>query len=304
MAHRTVSVITVTFGVKRYIFDCLDSIQKQSHPPMETIVIDNCASSDLVRQITGQFPWVYFYSNGRNLFYGASLNRGIELSRGEFVLCLNDDVYLDKEFINEALKGFFIDERIGSVSGKILRSDRKTLDSTGLYPSIYRSAKERGYGKVDAAQYNKPGFIFGASGAAAFYRRKMLDEIKKGVEYFDSRLIMFYEDLDLAWRAKALNWKAYYMPKALAFHVRGGSFRPDRGLGRAIARRYLDDKMHARLIKNRYIVMLKNERIFNFILHFIPIVMYDICVWAYVCIFRSKVIKAFFSKINNTKHGQ
>jgi GT2 family glycosyltransferase len=294
-----VSVIVVTIGAKDYIFDCLKSLKMQRHSPIETIVIDNSLDPRTRQNISNNFPWVSVYANNKNLFYAASLNKGIELSKGEFILCLNDDVCLDKEFINEALKGFFVDKRIGSISGKILRRDRKTLDSTGLYLSIWRSAKERGYGKNNAGQFEKPGFIFGVSGAAAFYRKEMLDDIRKGREYFDSRLVMFYEDLDLAWRAKTLNWKSYYIPKALAYHVRGGSFRPDSGLGKNIARRYLSDRMHARLIKNRYLVMLKNERIFDFFLHLAPVIVYDVCVWIYIGIFRPKVIKTFFSKIEN-----
>lgn len=121
--------------------------------------------------------------------------------------------------------GFTTDERIGIVSGKILRQDTKTIDSTGLFLSIERIARERGYGVYDRGQFDKEGYVFGVNGAVAFYRRKMLDVIKQGIDYFDSEYRFFYEDLDLAWRAQNSWGRGFYIPRALAYHMRGGSLR-------------------------------------------------------------------------------
>lgn len=277
MNDALVSIIVVSCGAKGYLKDCLDSIKAQTYPQLETIVIENSLSE--------------------NLFYCASLNKGIKSSRGEFLLCLNDDVVLDKDFISQAIKGFSLDKRIGSVSGKILRKDKTTLDSTGLFLSIWSTATERGYGKLDRGQFDKAGFIFGVNGAVAFYRRQMLEDIKEGSHYFDPRFRMFYEDLDVAWRAKRRGWKAYYLPSALAFHARGASFRPSSAQGKPIARRYLNDELLCDLIKNRYLTVLKNERLFGLALRFIPMVLYDICAWGYVLLFRPKAIKIFFRKV-------
>lgn len=298
----TVSVIIVSVGAKDYIKLCLDSLLKQSHLPSEIIVIDNSSRANCAQEITKLYPGVKLYSGPENLFYAAALNKGISLSEGEFVLCLNDDVVLDREFIREALKGFLINKQIGSVSGKILRADGKILDSTGLFISVWRTPKERGYGRRDSGQFNKNGFIFGVSGAAAFYRREMLVSIMERGDYFDSDFRMFYEDLDISWRAQRYGWLAYYISTALIYHVRGGSFRPDSGINKSIARKYLNDQLLCDLIKNRYLTILKNEAFFSCLAHLIPMLIYDLCAWSYVVFFRPKVIKLcfsrFFTKIN------
>lgn len=294
-SNALVSIIIVTIGAQDYLWHCLDSVKAQSYPNLEIIVIDNSLDADYSAKLRRSFASIKLYSSEQNLYYGVSLNKGIELSQGEFILCLNDDVILERKFIQEGLKGFRVKENIGSVSGKILREDRKTLDSTGLFLSAWRSARERGYGKRDSGQFERSGFIFGVSGAAAFYRKEMLKKIKDENGYFDSRFGMFYEDLDISWRAQKCGWLAYYVPAALAYHVRGGSFRPDSGIGKAIARRYLNDQLHCDLIKNRYLAILKNEDFFSFLLHFIPILIYDLCAWAYVIFFRPKVIRLFFN---------
>ncbi|MCX5693744.1 MAG: glycosyltransferase family 2 protein [Candidatus Omnitrophica bacterium] len=290
-----VSVIIVSIGAKDYLKLCLNSLLKQSHQPLEIIIIDNSSQPDFARNISKAYPSVKLYSSPKNLFYAAALNKGISSSSGDFVLCLNDDVVLGKEFIREALKGFLVDNRIGSVSGKILRSDGKVLDSAGLYLSVWRTAKEKGYGQKDSGQFEKNNYIFGASGAAAFYRREMLESIKECGDYFDSDFGMFYEDLDISWRAHRYGWLAYYIPAALVYHVRGGSFRPDCGIGKPVARKYLNDQLHCALIKNRYLTILKNETFCGFIAHLIPILIYDLCVWGYVVFFRPRVFKLFFN---------
>lgn len=300
-----VSVIIVTIGAKGYLWRCLESVKAQSYANLEIIVIDNSLNADLLARIRQDFAFVKLYSSSANLYYGVALNKGLELSQGEFILCLNDDVFLDNNFIQEALAGFLINFEIGLVSGKILREDRKTLDSTGLFLSVWRTAKERGYGRPDLGQFDKSGFIFGASGAAALYKKEMLEAVKKDGNYFDPDFRMFYEDLDISWRAQKKGWSAYYISTALAYHVRGGSFRPDAGLDKPIARKYLNDQLHYDLIKNRYLTIWRNETFFGFILHFIPILIYDLCVWSYVILLRPGVIRVclsrFFGRIKDKR---
>lgn len=292
-----VSIIIVTSGAKEYLRHCLDSIKSQSYPDLEVIVIDNSLNSEFSAKIRASFPSVRVYSSPLNLYYGVALNKGIGLSNGEFVLCLNDDVVLGQDFIRQALKGFSAAGNIGMVSGKIFRSDGLTLDSTGLFLSLSYSAKERGYGQLDRSRFERPGLIFGVSGAVAFYRKKMLEEIKEGQDYFDPDFRMFYEDLDVSWRANKLGWRAYYIPAAKAFHARGGSLRPDCGLNKPLARRYINDELHSELIKNRYLAMFKNANPFLLFAHLIPILFYDFCAWGYVLIFRPRAVKVFLHNL-------
>jgi len=302
-SNRIVSVIIVTFGVKDYLNACLDSVKEQTFTQLEIIMIDNSLNPNFNREIKECYPDIKLYTSPENLFYCAALNKGIEMSEGDFILCLNDDVILDKIFIEEALQGFSLNNKIGIVSGKVLRTCGKIIDSSGLFLTYWRTAKERGYGIKDKGQFDRPEFIFGVNGAVAFYRREMLEEIKEEADYFDSDFRMFYEDLDISWRAKRFGWRAWYNPKATAYHVRGASFRPQEGLDKPYARRYLDDALHSDLIKNRYLTMIKNESILGFIFYLPAIVLYDFVQWAYILFFKPKVGKIFFSNLGCIKNA-
>lgn len=289
--NKTVSIIIVTAGAKDYLWLLLDSVRKQTYPCFEIIVIDNSLNPRLKQEINKGYPEVKLYSNSENLFYCQALNQGIDISSGDFILCLNDDVVLSREFIKEALGAFNINQNIGMVSGKILRRDAKIIDSTGLFLSPWRTARERGYGSSDKGQYQKEEYIFAVNGAVAFYRRKMLEAVKIGGDYFDGDYRIFYEDLDIAWRAQNLGWKGYYTPWAIAYHARGATVRSEGGGDKPFARRYLNDNLHCGLIRNRYLTFIKNESCLDFLLHLPFIFFYDLAVWCYILFFKPCIIK-------------
>jgi GT2 family glycosyltransferase len=78
------------------------------------------------------------------------------------------------------------------------------------------------------------------SGGASHRRGKGRDE------YFDEKYFAYYEDVDLAWRAKLRGWKSLYAPEAVAYHRRRG---------KAIK----DTPLFSRAMANLYLTYLKNE---------------------------------------------
>ncbi len=300
-SNKIVSVIVVSCRITTYLRACLDSLEGQIHQASEIILIDNSLNSSLGKEISQDYPFVRLYSSPRNLSYCDSLNQGLKSTKGDFILCLNDDVILDKHFIKEALRGFLLDSRVGMVSGKILRYDKLTIDSSGLFLSLWRTARERGYGVKDRGQFQKEEYVFGVNGAVAFYRKEMLEALKEYGNYFDQDFRFFYEDLDLAWRGQNEGWKCYYVPDALVYHMRGASVRSNSGINKPYARRYLNDELHADLIKNRYLAIIKNESRVDFLLHLPFLVLYDSILWAYVLFFRPKQIGVFIANLKYLK---
>jgi len=142
----------------------------------------------------------------------------------------------------------------------------------------------------DKGQFQTGGSVFGATGACALYRAAMVKEISVNGDFFDEDFQMFFEDLDVSWRAQRFGWKGYYNPAAVAYHVRGGTARQKRGHGKKFARMYLDDTLHRAVIKNRYSVILKNESFTGFVLHLPCIVLYDVCTWLFIAVFNPRFI--------------
>jgi GT2 family glycosyltransferase len=276
-----ISVIIVNYNRKDLLKKCLDSVRGQSFQDIEIIVVDNASSDDSVEMVETYYPEVKLIWNTQNLLFCKAYNQGIDEARGDFILCLNNDAILDKDYLKEALFTVSMDTKIGMVSGKVLRMDKETIDSTGLFLGRNRKAIERGYGKKDRGQFEKPGYVFGTSGACAFFRRRMLLDTKDENGYFDERFGMYYEDLDLCWRAQKKGWKAYYTPKARAYHMRAGTAVIYRGKD-ALNLPYLPDKLIIRYIINRYRCIKKNDSLCGILINLPFILWYEIKIWGYV----------------------
>ena len=293
MACPLVSVSIVSFNNRQYLDSCLRSVLEQDYPNVEAVLVDNGSTDGSIAFVKGRFPAVRVIENGANLHFCKGHNIGIRSTEGEYVLALNTDVVLEKDFVSEMVKAASIDGRIGSVSGKILRTGGGRIDTTGLFLGRSRKPVERGYGEPDRGQYETAGYVFGAGGVSPLYRRAMLEDIAIDGEYFDETYDSYYEDMDLAWRAHIRGWKAYYTPRAVAYHMRGGSNKLNRPALPFLRRydfAYLSDQMKARLVKNRWLTMLKDDKPLDFLLNLPFIFLYDIKLWAYLFVFSPRAV--------------
>ena len=277
-----VSVVVVAYDSEKDIARCLDSVGRQSYEPLEVLVIDNDSSDrteDVVRRYEAR---VRFVKNTHNVGFAAAHNQGIRLTAGELYLALNPDVELTSSFIEELVNAISLDPQVGSVSGKLLRFElvngKSLIDSTGIYMTPSVRHLDRGSGEPDRGQYDKLQYVFGASGAAALYRRQMLEAVSiDGREYFDEDFFAYREDADLAWRAQLLGWKALYSPRAVARHER--RVLPER-------RRSLPATINMHSVKNRFLLRIKNQTALEVIALLLPSLWRDLQVVGYVLLFE------------------
>lgn len=284
-----VSVSIVSCNKKNLLSALLESLSRQSYQQIEKIVVLNNSSEEEVASLRQGFPDIMFLSNRENLLFCQAQNQGICASGGEFVLCLNDDLTLEEDFIQAMVKAARTDQRIGMVSGCIMRQDKMTLDTTGLFLARSRKPLERGYGQKRHNRYKRAEYIFGSGGVAPLYRRNMLEDIKIGKEYFDEDYGIFYEDLDISWRAQNRNWKGYYTPSARAYHLRGATVKQTKPRLQFLQKynfTCLSKELKLRLIKNRYMTIIKNDHPKQLLLNLPWVFLYELKFWLYIILFE------------------
>ncbi|MBU1062143.1 MAG: glycosyltransferase family 2 protein [Candidatus Omnitrophica bacterium] len=198
-----ISIIILTFNSSEHIKSCLDSVFRQSYRNFEAILVDNGSIDDTLSLVKRDYPKVRLVENKRNLGACAARNKAIGLAKGRWILTLDCDVILKKDFI-EKIVGFIGEagESIGMFQPKILQIDRKTIYSCGIYLSNMRRFHDIGRGIPENGRFDMTKDIFGACSAAAVYKKQMLEEIKETTGYFDERFFFLVEDVDLAWRAQ------------------------------------------------------------------------------------------------------
>lgn len=254
-----VAVIIVAWNSARYLPACLESLRALERPPDEVVVVDNGSSDGSERLVRDGFPEARWHACGENVGFCRANNLGIVGTRSPFVLVLNPDTRLEPAFLERQLEAFD-DSRVGLTASKLKRFDERRLDSCGQMLGRSRQPVDRGYGRVDEGRYDRDEEVFGACGAAALYRRTMLETIDDGDgRYFDEGFFAFYEDLDLAWRARKAGWKAVYRHRAVGYHARGGSAERQGGLRRLAAMLGRSPEIRFHIVKNRYLTILRND---------------------------------------------
>lgn len=255
-----VSVIVVSWNSREFLPGCLASVAAQTWPRVETIVVDNGSSDGSADLVAARFPGVLLVRNPRNEGFCRANNAGLMRSGGVFILCLNADAVLEPDFLERALPAFAADPSVGVVAGKIRRFDGVTLDSAGQVLTRARRIRDRGYGLPDDGRWDAPGEVDSACGAVALYRRSAIDAISAGGAFFDESFFAFGEDMDVSWRARRAGWKVRYEPAARARHYRGGSqARPASALERLFQMPRRPPEIQAHIVKNRYLMMIKND---------------------------------------------
>ncbi len=280
-AEHRIGVVIVHYNAREFLPGLLKSLFKQTYPIQKIVLIDNNSSEPwehVVDQLKSPIP-LEIQSLSTNVGYAKGVNIGIEAcSSCDWVLVLNPDTILEPEYVERCLQAGLKNHSIGGVTGKILRFDRRTLDTTGQFLSCSRRVRERGYGTVDRGMYTREEEVFSICGAIAFYRMAMLQSIALSPgEYYDNDYFAFWEDIDLGWRARKCGWKFIYTPNAIAYHFRGGSEKVAQHRLRILQQ---SPRVRIHTVKNRYLTLIKNETLLTFLFHLPCILFYDIALWS------------------------
>lgn len=206
---------------KKLLGPCVDSLLKQTLTP-RIVVVDNGSTDGSADYINTRYPDVVVIKLEKNCGFSGGVNRGIEYAlrnNAEFVALINNDAIAEPDWLNHLLKTAKENPKAGIVTSKILRIDKKHLDSTGDFYSIWGLPFPRGRNEPDVGQYDNQLEIFGASGGASLYRAKMLQKIG----LFDKEFFAYFEDVDISFRAQLAGWKVRYEPKAIVYHQVGAT---------------------------------------------------------------------------------
>lgn len=280
-----VSAVITTYNSASSIEACLNSLLRQRYQPLEVVVVDN-ASSDGTRDVLEKFrERARIVLNQQNVGFAAAQNQGFSLATGDWLLSLNPDVILDPDFIVQLIAKAYTDSQLGTLCGKLLRwqpgsaeERSRVIDSTGIYFTRNLRHFDRGAEELDHGQYDRNEYVFGATGAAALYRRDMIRDVSVAGQFFDEDFFAYREDADVAWRAQLMGWKCLYVASALGWHVR--RVTPER-----FEQLPLVINWHS--VKNRFLMRAKNISAPLYRRVFIPTTFRDLMIVGY-CLLRDR----------------
>ena len=256
--------------------------------PDELYVVDN-GSTDGTPELCARLG-IECIALSPRVTYCEAMNVGIARATGGAVALLQADCFVQPGFKAAALASLQADPLAGSVAPKLMRTtgprpeDRtQQMDAAGMVFDRRRKNGLVGHGRP-ASGYTTPGEVFGADGAGAVYRAVALRECAVAGEVFDPDLERWASDADVAWRLRTLGWRSVFAPDARAYHVR--TYSPS-------TRNTMPEASRQMQFRNRYLMMVKNDRLRD-VLRDLPIIaLYEILALGHVLLRERHLLAAY-----------
>ena len=119
--EKKVTIVIPNYNGKRFLDDCLSSLERQTSKDFETLVIDNASQDDSVSYIREHYPWVKIAVMRHNLGFSGGVNVGIGMCTTPYVLLLNNDTRSFPKMVEELIKTMESADDIFSVSCKMIQ---------------------------------------------------------------------------------------------------------------------------------------------------------------------------------------
>ena len=229
----SLAIIVLNWNGADDTLNCVESLQQQTLRP-EIIIVDNNSSDDSVERFEDHIKSQkkdapILIKNSQNLGFAGGINTGLIYAKEhnfEYIGVLNPDAIADKKWCRAIVDELSTHLDCGIATGIMQRRDGKTLDTTGDFYTTWGLPGPRNRDEPVKNAPSKPGEVFGATGGGAIYRAAIFDDI----DMFDEDFFMYYEDVDLSFRAQLAGWKVRFTPEAIAYHKVGASSKKVPGL--------------------------------------------------------------------------
>lgn len=227
MACKT-AIIIPHYNGWQILDNCLRALAASGDSDCQIYLVDNGSSDNSPQLAKSAYPQINIIEAGRNLGFAAGCNLGIRTTTEEYIVLLNNDTEVAPGWLGRLVQALDADRNIAAIQPKILwLKEHGTFDYSGGAGGLmdifgYPFCRGRLFEtlETDQGQYDQgPADIFWASGSASIFRRSALKE--SGL--LDEDFFMHMEEIDLCWRLHLLDYRVTAEPRAVAYHLSGGS---------------------------------------------------------------------------------
>jgi GT2 family glycosyltransferase len=208
-----VFIIILNYNGKAVIKNCLKSVFKMTYPNFEVVLVDNNSTDGSLELAKANFSKINFIKNEENLGFGTGNNIGIRFAlerMAEFVLVLNNDTEVDKDFLTKLIEVAQIDEKIGLLSPVIFNGHTKQTWFSGGKINWLKMRTEH-IKSIKTEDYYPSSFITGCS---MLVRATVFKEIG----LFDEDFFLYWEDADFSHRANKAGFKNMIVTGSWVYH--------------------------------------------------------------------------------------
>ena len=208
-----ITLIITNWNGSKLLRECLptvlEAVRFDRHHCYEVMVIDDCSNDNSLGILADEFPEVRTEQTPQNLGFQEANNYAVKLAESKIVMPMNNDIKLDPKALHY-LAQHFDNKDIFAVSGKIFAFDQTTF----LYGNRGGYFQKGHFHLYEKPPEDDSQTLFACGGAFMVNRQKYLD-----LGGFDSMYHpLYYEEIDLSYRALKRGWKVHYEPQSIAYH--------------------------------------------------------------------------------------
>lgn len=218
---RDVTVVVPNFNGAHLLVQTLDALVAQGEPELDVLVVDN-GSTDGSRALLDSRPDVRVLALPTNTGFAGAANAGARATDRPWLVVLNSDARPQRGWLTALLA--HVQQGDVWAWGSVLVDPHGAIESAGdgwrHGTTAYKLLQGRPVDELPARPYE----VFSPPGAAPLFNRDVFVQLGG----YDERFFLYYEDIDLAWRARLLGHRAVLVPAARVTHELGASSRPFR----------------------------------------------------------------------------
>jgi GT2 family glycosyltransferase len=213
-----VAVVIVNFNGEALLPDCLAALEAQTLAPAEVLVADNGSHDRSIALLRAEYPSVEVLELGRNHGFAGGANRGVAATAAPWVCVLNSDATPAPDWLS-TLTAAPRGEQTWALGSVLVSAATGRIESAGDQYSpqgfAYKLLRDRPLSELPSEPYP----VFAAPGAAPVFRRDVYERLGG----YEERFFLYYEDVDLAFRAVLAGYHALLVPGARVVHRLGAT---------------------------------------------------------------------------------
>jgi GT2 family glycosyltransferase len=209
-----ISVVIPNYNGVKHLEGCLRALRAQTFRSFETILVDNGSTDSSIDFVRANFPELRIVALSENRGFTGGTNAGVAIARGELIAFLNNDTEADPVWLEALYRARRANPEFDMFASCLVLFDRpELLDSAGDGFTNAAAPFKRGH-LEPARNYNSNQEVFSPSGAAACFKRAVIDEIGS----LDEDFFLVHEDVDLGFRARLRGYRCLYVADAVVKH--------------------------------------------------------------------------------------
>lgn len=209
-----ISIIIVNYNGLKWLKRCLDSLFFQTYKDFEVVLVDNNSSDDSIKFLRENYKdeRLKIICSHNNLGFAGGNNLGIENSSGNYILLLNNDIWVENDFL-ERLYNFYINSNFDAIS--CLEAPYDSNETIGIRKT-YNTIDILG-GPISLYNQNRDDFLL--PGACMFFKKDLYIETLG----LDNNFFMYSEEIDWIWRIFLFNKRTFVCDNIFFHHFGMGT---------------------------------------------------------------------------------